>query len=496
MVGLPFSWAEWGDFDAIGLAEAIRGQQVPIQGVMAQTAAAVERMNPATNSVIEMFADVIEDPSRAKANTQGPLYGVPILIKDMGSRIEGRHQEVGMAFRESQPAEMDDPLVENFREAGCVIVGRTAVPEDGMTLLTHSIKDGDVRSPFNRLHTPGGSSGGSSATVACGMTPMCSASDGAGSIRFPASWTGLIGLKTTRGLLPLPRGLDESLMSGASEGALTKSVRDCALIYEQLAVHRYWGNSFMPPPLMPPLLEESIGAPRTLRIGYCDATWGSESTLAPDIENALQQMIKRLSDLGHDVRLVRPQDICDFSVMRRAFAISEWVLPISKELEHEAAESGVALTEANASLQLRNHIEAGGMYTIDDFFAAKGAAEGLMRHWGEFWQGRGFDVLLTPVTPVNCPTLASDYRMDSPLPFEDWYGGLMDAACFTYPANYMGLPALSFPAGLDSAGCPMGMQFMGPWLGEPTLMHLGFQLERNFPELVAPRPAIHVSAEG
>ena len=86
---------------------------------------------------------------------------------------------------------------------------------------------------------------------------MCSASDGAGSIRFPASWTGLIGLKTTRGLLPLPRGLDESLMSGASEGALTKSVRDCALIYEQLAVHRYWGNSFMPPPLMPPLLEES-----------------------------------------------------------------------------------------------------------------------------------------------------------------------------------------------------------------------------------------------
>ena len=101
---------------------------------MAQTAAAVERMNPATNSVIEMFADVIEDPSRAKANTQGPLYGVPILIKDMGSRIEGRHQEVGMAFRESQPAEMDDPLIENFREAGCVIVGRTAVPEDGMTL--------------------------------------------------------------------------------------------------------------------------------------------------------------------------------------------------------------------------------------------------------------------------------------------------------------------------------------------------------------------------
>ena len=83
----------------------------------------------------------------------------------------------------------------------------------------------------------------------------------------------------------------------------------------------------------------------------------------------------------------------NFSVMRRALAISEWVLPISKELEHEAAESGVALTDANASLQLRNHMEAGGMYTIDDFFAAKSAAEGMMQQWGAFGQGRGFDVL-------------------------------------------------------------------------------------------------------
>ena len=172
---------------------------------MAQTEAAVAQINPKTNGIVELFADVIEDPSRAKANPDGPLYGVPIFIKDMGSRIEGRHQEVGMAFRESQPAELDDPLIENFRQAGCVIVGRTAVPEDGMTLLTHSIKQGDVHNPFNSRHTPGGSSGGSSATVASGITPICSASDGAGSIRFPASWTGLIGLKATRGLLQIGR---------------------------------------------------------------------------------------------------------------------------------------------------------------------------------------------------------------------------------------------------------------------------------------------------
>ena len=496
MADRPFSWSEWGGFDASGLAEAIRDRQVPLKAVMAQTEAAVARINPKTNGIVELFADVIEDPSRAKANPDGPLYGVPIFIKDMGSRIEGRHQEVGMAFRESQPAELDDPLIENFRLAGCVIVGRTAVPEDGMTLLTHSIKQGDVHNPFNSRHTPGGSSGGSSATVASGITPICSASDGAGSIRFPASWTGLIGLKATRGLLPLPRGLDESLMAGASEGALTKSVRDCALIFEQLAVHRYWGNSFMPPPIMPPLQAESATAHRTLRIGYCDEPWGSESDLAPDVLSALRQMLARLGDLGHELVRVDSSEICDFLAMRHAFAISEWVLPISKELEYEVAESGVTLTDANASLQLRHHIEAGAKYSLDDFFAAKAAAEGMMRQWGAFWQMGNFDALLTPVTPINCPPLDSHYRMDSPLPFDDWYGGLMDAACFTFPANYMGLPALSFPAGLDSAGCPVGMQFMAPWLGEPTLMKLAFQLERHFPELMAPRPSIHIGTEG
>ena len=113
-----------------------------------------------------------------------------------------------------------------------------------MTFITHSIPQGDTHSPFNLEHTPGGSSGGSSASVAGGITPICSASDGAGSIRFPAAWTGLVGLKATRGMNPLPQGLNESILAGAVEGAVVRSVRDCAAVTETLAVHRQLAVSY------------------------------------------------------------------------------------------------------------------------------------------------------------------------------------------------------------------------------------------------------------
>lgn len=483
MANHPFDWASWSRIDATQLAASIRARDVTISEVMHQLSDAISMQNPRLNAVIEVFEDIIDDPTLSGANPDGPFYGVPILIKDMGSRIAGRDQQIGLGFKAPDLAPEDDPLIENFRAGGFVVCGRTAVPEDGMTFITHSIPQGDTHSPFNLKHTPGGSSGGSSAAVAGGITPICSASDGAGSIRFPAAWTGLVGLKTTRGMNPLPKGLNESILAGAVEGALVRSVRDCAAVTELLAKHRRLGRSFMPPHL-PPRLTEALNQPaRQLRVGISTDAWGASVTIDPDVLESIESAGKRFEALGHTVVPIRPDEICDFTELRSSFSVAEWLLPISRELLHLTEQAQVPLTDKNASIQLRHHLDLADRYSIDDLFEAQMVTEALMRRWGDFWQSGTCDILLSPVTPIACPEVQSSYRMDSPQSFDDWSESLFDAACFTIPANHMGLPALSLPAGVDRNGCPIGIQLMAPWRHEHELIHVASHYEAAYPNL-------------
>ena len=479
----PFDWATWGRIDATELATKLQAKDVAISEVMHQFADAISIQNPRLNAVIEVFDDVLADPDSSGANPDGPFYGVPIMIKDMGSRIEGRDQQIGLGFKAPSLASEDDPLINNFRAAGFIVCGRTAVPEDGMTFITHSIPQGDTRSPFNLHHTPGGSSGGSSASVAGGITPVCSASDGAGSIRFPAAWTGLVGLKATRGMNPLPRGLNESILAGAVEGALVRSVRDCAAVTEALAVHRQLGRSFMPAHPPPQLINELSAPHRPMRIGVSLDAWGASVAIDPDVLTSIEESAKRLEALGHTLVPLSPKEICDFKALRSSFSVAEWLLPISRELMHLTDEANVPLTDENTSIQLRHHLALVDRYNIDDLFEAQMVTEALMCRWGDFWQSGACDVLLSPVTPIACPQIDSNYRMDSPQSFDEWSENLFDAACYTIPANHMGLPALSLPSGIDCNGCPIGLQLMAPWRHEHDLIHLASHYEAAHPNL-------------
>ena len=198
----PFDWETWVRLDATELAKSISADTNASE-VVTQFADAAAIQSKTLNAVVEIFDEAITSPINS-ANPNGPFYGVPVLIKDMGSRIVGKNQQIGLGFKPQEFAPADDPLISNFRDAGFIVCGRTAVPENGMTFITHSIPQGDTHNPFNLLHTPGGSSGGSAAAVAGGLTPICSASDGAGSIRFPAAWTGLVGLKGSQESKPCP----------------------------------------------------------------------------------------------------------------------------------------------------------------------------------------------------------------------------------------------------------------------------------------------------
>ena len=196
------TWSEYTRCDATDLAALINKGEISPSELAAQAAIANTRVNNDINAVIEIFDDVISDPSKGGMDTKGPFHGVPMMLKDLGSKMKGRVQESGYAWQEGNVANEDDPLTTNFRHAGFNLIGRTTTPEDGMSAVTETIKFGTTRNPWNLNRSSGGSSGGSAAAVAAGVLPVCSASDGAGSIRLPASWNGLICLLYTS---PSPR---------------------------------------------------------------------------------------------------------------------------------------------------------------------------------------------------------------------------------------------------------------------------------------------------
>ena len=296
---LAMSWEEWVRHDATSLAALVRGGQLAAREVTAQATAGVARVNGTLNGVLEVFDDVVADPSVDRPDRAGRLYGVPMFLKDLGSRLKGRRQESGTRLMAGNVAKDTDPLVENFLSAGLVPMGRSTCPEFGMTFDTATSYLGHVhvtRNPWNTARTPGGSSGGSAAMVAAGVTPISMASDGGGSTRIPASFCGLVGLKASRGRMAMPLAHSEFTWRIAVEGVVTRSVRDTAVAMDYLT-RMPNGGTFYPMQRFEGSYAEAIGqAPGRLRVALSTGTWaarGSAIRRWPKESGALAGFSKR-----------------------------------------------------------------------------------------------------------------------------------------------------------------------------------------------------------
>ncbi len=347
------------------------------------------------------------------------------------------------------------------------------------------------RNPWNLDRTPGGSSGGSAALVAAGVTPISMATDGGGSIRIPAACCGLVGLKPSRGRVAPPFGRSEYANRVSVEGVVTRSVRDTAAVMD-FATRGPKGGSFIPLALPAgPYLGAVQYDPSPLRIALSTGDWGRASRTDPEVAARVREAGRALEALGHHVEEITDEAICDWATLWRSY-LTGW---ISSRMAFAvmAAQRGLGEEQLRERLNPMTwrHYLAAQRYTVLDLLAMMDANNVVTRQWGALMERH--DALLCPTLAVRVPEANGPYSLLRDEELEPWVERLADAARYTMPANETGLPAISLPAGLDGEGLPIGVQVYGDFGREDVLLRLAAQLERARPDWFGVRPKVHVA---
>ncbi|MEV0119668.1 amidase [Streptomyces sp. NPDC050844] len=445
-------------------ARALAAGEVTSRALTERTLARIEASQPVLNAfkLVRAEAALAEADAADRELAAGgpglrPLLGVPLAVKD-DTDIAGEPTAFGCRG-DFPPKEEDAESVRRLRAAGAVIVGKTNTCELGQWPFTEGPGFGDTRNPWHTGHTPGGSSGGSAAAVAAGLVPAALGSDGAGSVRIPAAWTHLVGIKPQRGRIstwPWPEAFNGITVNGP----LARTVADAALLLDA-ASGNHEGDLHKPPAIS--AVDAATREPGRLRIALSLRMpfTATPKRLDPVVRRKVIVLADRLAALGHDVEEADPrygQIGLDF-VPRATAGITDWVreVPDPRLLDprtKEAARLGRLL--GGAPLRLARRAEAALHRRVGAVFST-------------------YDVVITPTTatpPPRIGTLAklSGWRTDQ----------AMIAACpYAWTWNVLGWPGVNVPAGRVDDGLPVGAQLLGPAGSEPLLISLAAQLEAD-----------------
>ncbi|MDP9830336.1 amidase [Kineosporia succinea] len=410
----------------------------------------IEHLDPALNAVTTRYFDQARE---AAGSAEGPLAGVPFLVKDLTADVAGQvRTDANSALKaQSRAADRDSPLVDLFRSAGLVVVGRTTSSEFGTLPTAESRAWGVTRNPWDLSRSPGGSSGGSAAAVAAGMVAAAHASDAAGSLRIPASGCGLVGLKPSR---PADSGPPVSVQALISEFVVTRSVRDAALLLD----------------LTQPGPTAADVTPAPLRIGLLDSRIDG-SPVHPACAAAVRLAAGQLEELGHHVEPGFPTALGD-ATLGRLFS-AYFATGILEVFEEVARRLGRELTEADVEPLNWALATLGAQMSSTERESAFAAAPAFIRSVLTWWDH--YDLLLTPTTAEpSLPVGALGPEPANPL------AGLERAqafAPFTPFVNMTGQPAISLPLASDEQGRPTGVQLVGRPGAERVLLAVAAQLE-------------------
>lgn len=475
------NFEEYSAHDAMGLAALVADGQVTADELAALATDGISAVNKELNAVA---VGPFEAPLSYSAD--GTFAGVPFVIKDLVCHAEGVPTKMGTRMLSDgvvPPA--DTHLMERFRAAGLATVASSTTPEFGYSANTEALVYGSTRNPWDISRSPGGSSGGSSALVAAGAVPMAHANDGGGSIRIPAAVNGLVGLKPSRGRVPLGPDLDENALSGmAIEFAVTRSVRDTAALLDDVAVS-YPGDRFIIAPPERPWASEVGVDPGTLRIALHTDTW-SGTAVDPEVVAAVEKVAATLEAAGHHVERATPT--FNWSEFLEATA-KAWAAFLAESVAGVEAMSGKAAGPDNLEATTWACVQYGRSLSVLDMAAANATFNSICREVGQFFQS--YDVLLTPTT--NHPAMKLGYLdANADLDALGWTQRIFDAFSFTPLFNTTGTPAISLPLAESSQGLPIGIQLAGPMCSESMLIRLASQLETAMP-WADRRPGVHVT---
>ena len=463
------AFKEYGSYDGVGLADLVRKKQVSARELLDEAIARTAKVDPQINAVVVKHYDYAHRQID-RGLPDGPFTGVPFLLKDLDI-LEGTRTTSGASVYRDNVADHTGTLAQRFLNTGVTIFGKSSSPEFGLMPTTESRLFGPTRNPWNPAHSSGGSSGGAGAAVAARILPVAHASDGGGSIRIPASASGVFGLKPSRARNPIGPDRGEGWGGFSCGHVLSISVRDSAAMLD--AIHGPEPSSpYVAPPPERPFMEEVGRDPGRLRIAFTDRSPYGEA-IDPEIAAAVGDVTNLLAGLGHHVEERAPVLAADPAVVMSTIVAANTALSVRQA----EARFGRTMTENDFEILTLASAHNAQKATATDYVAAQLAAFQISRGLAMFFET--CDVFLCPTLcspPLRIGelnTMSQDLSHIPPILRRYMPGTAM--------FNMSGQPAMSVPLAWNAAGLPLGMMFAARLGDEATLFRLAAQLEQERP---------------
>ncbi|MFA1621991.1 amidase [Rhizobium mongolense] len=462
--------SEYVNYDATGLASLVRAGEVTPVELTHLAREAHDEVNPRINAVIEFY----EDAEAAPGADSGAFHGVPFLRKDLGFAEAGRLQEKGSRLFKGYRSNTDSYFFCRARDAGLRTIGRTTTTELGTSGMSETLLTGITGNPWNLERTTGGSSAGSAAAVAAGITPIAHGGDGGGSIRIPAAWCGLVGLNPSRGRVSGGPNAQDGTFGLSRQFVLCRTVRDMAAALDVFS-GPHAGDPFIIVQPSRPYLRELSQPTATLRVGVARTKWGTVD-VEPEILHAVESTASLLKEMGHVVTDIRPPyEPGDYARILLGTSGS-----YARSLEDAARIMGRAIgmdTLEPINQKCYQHGRDRGYTDAADFHEA---LRKMRFNVGEAIHG--CDILLTPTMPIVAPPHGGIYcTTNATLSAEQFVEA--DAALYQFLGvfNVTGHPSMSLPLAQSASGLPIGLQIVGRFGDESTLVRVARDLEEARP---------------
>ncbi|WP_274627775.1 amidase [Arvimicrobium flavum] len=459
----------YADADGLELGGMVNRGEVSPAELVECAATLIDRLNPELNAIVHKLYDMGRAAAKS-VDTAAPFAGVPYLLKELASSWEGAPTTNSSYYLKDLVATFDGVAVQRTKAAGFLLVGKSNAPENGWSISTEPKMYGATKNPWKDGITAGGSSGGTASAVASRMVPLGEASDGAGSIRVPASCCGTVGLKPSRGRVTLsPSG--DFWYGGAYFFCNSRTVRDTAAYLDALAGGMP-GDVYTPPTPTESWLELSKRAPRKLRVGY-SVTPPNGTAIDPQVKAAVEATVRTLAGLGHEVEehdMALDGDAAWKTYTRMCTVETAVVFDfLAQFVGRPVSPADVepitwAVIERGRSLKATEH--------ASDIEALRQLSRAVATDLNPY------DIFVTP-TLTQLPRPMGFYDMS--MTDLDAYNAKWHDAAFMFPFNFSGHPAISLPLAQSKEGIPIGVQLVGRYGDEATVLAASTQLEQAMP---------------